>query len=128
MFMINKNEFQSETRSSELTPVSDMIRQETTAVRDRASPLRSMDPTMNQRHRNAITVESLDTLQETASSPRRGMRPKLLQQYHMIHSAELHAMMICAECTKAIRTVSDGTHNKTSRRRTVKGMTQQIYP
>ena len=78
MFMINKSESQPETGSPELTLVSDTIRQETTAVRDRASPLRPMDPAMGQRHRNAITVESLDTLQGTASSPRRGMRSKLL--------------------------------------------------
>ena len=127
MFMINESEFQSETGSPELMLVSDMIRQETTAVRDRVSSLRSMNSMMSQRHENAITVESLDTLQETASSPRRGTRSKLLQQYHMIHSAELHAMMICAECIKAIRMTLDDIHNKTSRRRTVKNMTWQIY-
>ena len=127
MFMINKSESQSETESSELMLVSNMIRQETMTVRDRVSPLRSMNPTMSQRHRNAITVESLNILQETASSLRRDMRSKLLWQYHTIHSAELHAMTICAECTKVIRTALNDTHNKTSRRRTVKSMTQQIY-
>ena len=127
-FMINKSESQSETESSELMLVSDMIRQETTVIKDRVSSLRSMNSVMSQRHRNAITVESSDILQETVSSLRRDTRSKLLQQYHMSHSAELCAMMICAECTKAIRTVLNGTHNKTSRRRTVKSTTQQIYP
>ena len=127
MFMINKSEFQSETESLELTLISDIIRQETMAVRDRVSPLGSMNPTMSQRYRNAITVKSLNILQGTASSLRRGMRSKLLQQYHTIHSAELCAMMICAECTKAIRTALDDTHDKISRRRIMKSMTQQIY-
>ena len=125
-FMINKSEFQSETGSSELTLISNMIRQETMMIRDRASPLRSMNFIMSQRHRNAITVKSSDILQETVRGQRRGLRPKLLQQYHMSHSAELHAMMICAECIKAIRTVSDDIHNTISRRRTVKSMTWQI--
>ena len=127
MFMINESESQSETESSELALVNDMIKQETMMIKDRVSPLRFMNPTMSQKHRNAITVKKLNILQGIARGQRRGLRSKLLQQYHMIHSAELHAMMICAECTKAIRTVLDGTHNKTSRRRTVKSMTQQIY-
>ena len=127
MFMINESESQSETESPELMLVSDTIRQEATVTRDRASPLRSMDSVMGQRHRNAISVESSDTLQGTASSLRRGTRPKLLRQYHTIHSAELCATMICAECIKVIRTALDGTHDKTSRRRIMKNMTQQIY-
>ena len=123
MFTINESESQSETESPELMLVSDMIRQETTAVRDRVSSLRSMNFMMSQRHRNAITVKSLNILQGTASSSRRGTRSKLLQQYHTIHSAELHAMTICAECIKAIRTALNDTHNKTSRRETVKSTT-----
>ena len=78
MFTINKSEFQSETESSELMLISDMIRQETMAVRDRVSSLRSMNPMMSQRHGNAITVKSSDILQETASSLRRDTRSKLL--------------------------------------------------
>ena len=127
-FMINKSESQSETESSELMLISNMIRWETTAVRDRVSSLRPTRSVVNQKHENATTVKSSDILQENVRDWRRDQRSKLLWSHHISHSAELCAMTICAECIKAIRTVLNGTHNKTSRRRTVKSMTQQIYP
>ena len=85
------------------------------------------DSKMILRHRNTITVKSLNILQETARDQERDQRSKLLWLHLMSHSAELHVMTICAECIKVIRTASDDIYNRISKRRTVKNMTQQIY-